>query len=379
MLNNVRVTELKSHSWKFEWLTKWEEVWRQEFVSQWERQLNESFFTNVFFSPSVMRAWADGFSDVMEIQPHFVVAYYNDTCAAILPLVYVKRRWKDAWLRHLYTAGYNEFDYQDPILNKYVEPEAWKSFWVALQSNIEKNWKNNFDIVSIRGTHTISLPVKHVWTQSEIAPFISLSKFTSVNDFFKQLSSKMRRDIIRYTNQLEKMGKLSHHVFESHEIDKAKISLNTMLEEHSRKWPRSYQVSKFYHYLLEYCLPPGILYFSELHLSDIPIGWNLGFIFNGRFYYYLKSYKYEYARYNLGKLHEFMSIKEAFKRELLIFDFLRGDEAYKSRWTDDKDLLFSWNWRAKTISSCTRIWWVNKIKTPISSFLTHIKSRLRSD
>jgi CelD/BcsL family acetyltransferase involved in cellulose biosynthesis len=48
----------------------------------------------------------------------------------------------------------------------------------------------------------------------------------------------------------------------------------------------------------------------------------------------LPTFDERYQHYSPGKIHIFLAIRAAFARGALMVDFLRGQEAYKSGWTD---------------------------------------------
>jgi len=61
-------------SWKFHWLTKWDEIWHEDFVSQWQRWLDESPSAHVFYHPALVRAWIETYLPLRDIRPCFLVA-----------------------------------------------------------------------------------------------------------------------------------------------------------------------------------------------------------------------------------------------------------------------------------------------------------------
>ena len=69
-----------------------------------------------------------------------------------------------------------------------------------------------------------------------------------------------------------------------------------------------------------------------LKFNDKPVSAVYSFDYNGKLYAYLCGFDPEYARYRPGHLAFKNLIKYGIEKKLKEFDFLRGDEEYKTRW-----------------------------------------------
>jgi CelD/BcsL family acetyltransferase involved in cellulose biosynthesis len=78
----------------------------------------------------------------------------------------------------------------------------------------------------------------------------------------------------------------------------------------------------------------NLLHYSELNLNDCLIAAHFGFIFRDRFYYYKPAYNIAYKYFSPGDLLLTFLIEEMIERRLAYFDFLRGDEPYKKKYSN---------------------------------------------
>jgi CelD/BcsL family acetyltransferase involved in cellulose biosynthesis len=80
-----------------------------------------------------------------------------------------------------------------------------------------------------------------------------------------------------------------------------------------------------------------------------PIAVLYGFSFCGRLFYYQIGIDPEWERFGPGAVLILETIKEAYESGHKEFDFLRGDEEYKSSWTNESRDLFALNIYNKTL------------------------------
>jgi CelD/BcsL family acetyltransferase involved in cellulose biosynthesis len=346
-------------NWKFHWLTKWDEVWDSSFLDNWNKWMEESPSAHVFFHPAVVRAWFEAYINIRDMEPRFLVAEDHNEGIAFLPLIFDKVKWKDAWLKSILPVGYNEFDYHDPIVSGDWDESKWTGFWDGFDKEIGKS---TFDIVRINGIRNGYISESLFSNTTDKCPYIDLSKYQSGQEFIHSLKSKLRIDVQRQRKRLEEQGNLCYHVFSTNEKEEALRSLCEILNEHTRKWPNSYKAPGFHDKLVTYSLSEGLLHLSEMRLDDKPISWHVGFLYRERFYWYLPVYKSEYSQYSPGKVHLYFCIEDAIKKKASIYDFLRGDEDYKSSWAKENISIYELTWQSKRLTSQFRNICVKKIK-----------------
>ena len=76
-----------------------------------------------------------------------------------------------------------------------------------------------------------------------------------------------------------------------------------------------------------------IIWFTEAMHQDQVIGSLFGFLTKARFHYYQMGFSSQYDKYSLGTLLLYQTMVALIQREIYLFDFLRGMDPYKSKWT----------------------------------------------
>ena len=364
---------MKYYSWKFEWLTSWEEIFDHDFVDQWQTWIDNADYAHVFFESSLVLAWVETYKKLKNIQPRFLIARNSDNCLIFLPLVQVKENWKGAFQTSLLPVGYSEFDYHDPIVVGSSDISVTKSFWGAFSEELLNRWEGDFDVAVVNGLRLTARSDDLKAMPCDSAPFIDLTIYGSIHEFMKGRGQSLRGDINRQMGRLEGLGKTELRVYSNEETNAALISLSTMLEEHKRKWPRSYKASSFHENLVRRSLPARVLHFSEILLNGATISWHFGYLHKSRYYWYMPVYRPEFQQYSPGKIHLYMSIKEALSKGVTIFDLLKGDEDYKRQWTKESVPLFNFKCTSKSWISSMRIFLFDTIKPAISKVVRSLK------
>jgi hypothetical protein len=269
--------------------------------------------------------------------PHFCFARRNDI-EVILPMLRWKQNWKNAYRKLIIPVGYSDFDYHDPVTSRDLSQEEWHSFYSSLLASLKSGF--NFDSIHINGIHT---PInKEHWTkEKDFAPYSNLEQFCNPEQYLQSLSTSIRGDIRRQIRRIEELGHMDLHQIT--DIPAALEELPAFLKYHTVKWPGSYKAPGLHANLLKYGLGSGKVHFSVLKCGNNKISWHLGFIHNRTFYYYMPVINPLYEKYSPGKIHLFKLIEYSILNGYKVFDHLRGDESYKTGWTDSYTNLYSFN------------------------------------
>lgn len=108
------------------------------------------------------------------------------------------------------------------------------------------------------------------------------------------------------------------------------------LEERSRR---------FYQYLLEQFDPANELRFAALEVDGRPVAYHLGFEVDGRFTWYKPSFDVDYWDCGVGEVLLKRLLEYVRERPVHEFDFTRGDEAFKERFSNHKGTNVRWTLR----------------------------------
>lgn len=103
------------------------------------------------------------------------------------------------------------------------------------------------------------------------------------------------------------------------------------------------RIAAFYQDVADKLLLRGWLDLSYLRLNDTLLAIHFGFIYGSRFFYYMPSFRQDYARYSPGRLLVHHLVKRAFETGLREFDFLTGDDREKYEWTGASRTVYTFS------------------------------------
>lgn len=341
-------------TWRFDWITSWDEIWADDFVAQWHEWMAESPTAHVFFHPTLARVWVDTYMPLRRIEPRFLVATEGD-CTVFLPMVLWRKNWNNAFQRVIVPVGYSDYDYHDPIVVASKGRFDWGDFWDALCRELVTSTRHKeYDLVNVPGIKREHTDCERRWSRNELCPFIDLSAYVCLDDFVASLNKKLRYNLRRYRKHLDSCGTVSFEVFSPSDSEGIRKALGRMLFHHSSRWPRAYKAPSFHDKLLRYGMKDGLVHFSKLCLDGTPISWRVGFVFRDRFYSYMPAYDVQYESFSPGRLHLLFCVGDAIRLNLRVYDQLRGTESYKAGWTNQVERLYRLRFENSALSSRLR-------------------------
>jgi len=206
-----------------------------------------------------------------------------------------------------------------------------------------------------------------------VCPYILLPN--SYETFVKNLKRNLRKDLLRAKNLSERTFKVEcldsskseliadgmQHFFVLHEMrwrSKGLPSALTDLKSHSFNLDIAKSFSQ-----------KGWLGLYLLKFSGEPVAALYGFKYKHTYYAYLSGFNPEYYKYSPLNLLRAYVIEECIKQELKKFDFLRGSEEYKYRWTR---LRPKWNFKIimprRNFLGSFRTWLYNQYEHGANTF-----------
>jgi CelD/BcsL family acetyltransferase involved in cellulose biosynthesis len=104
--------------------------------------------------------------------------------------------------------------------------------------------------------------------------------------------------------------------------------------------------------LFETLGPRGWLYVALMELGERPLAWRLGFRCGKKLWGFLTAYDHTFSRFSPGTMLVPALIDYGFSHGYNEYDFLRGEESYKMRWTTDyhqnyRLLIWSRRWSSR--------------------------------
>lgn len=150
----------------------------------------------------------------------------------------------------------------------------------------------------------------------------------------------MRYNVRRRTRNLEKNHKVVFR--KSDTMEEAEKTVSVLYELHRKRWETKEGESKFDDPLREQfhtkiaapLLEAGYLRFYVLEVDDVPVATLYCFAYDGHVYYYQAGMEPELEKESIGMVVMGKAIEASFTEDAHEYDFLRGLEEYKFRWTD---------------------------------------------
>lgn len=305
-------------------------------------ELDEDFIRNaedshVFFQPSLIKIWLDTYIVLRHLTPLYIKATNNKN-EAFFPMVKWRKNWKNAFLTTIVPIGYSDFDYHNPVFKNKPTSKEIESFWRELRRYLSTSF--SYDSIIIDGITEPFLDQGLRWRRDDICPFLDLTGITSEEKLMAFFGTSLRGDIRRQIRRLNEIGKLEYHEFNSWE-EIPKSTFTNFLFQHAQRWPLAYKAPGFHRNLLRDGIKSGIVHFSSLSVGEKEIAWHLGFRYEKTYFYYMPTGNCDFSKYSPTKIHLFYLVRHAIENGYIVFDHLRGEETYKSGWSNGKQYVHS--------------------------------------
>ena len=199
-------------------------------------------------------------------------------------------------------------------------------------------------------------------------PYVYLPQ--SYNDYLESLSVSFKRMLKNRTNFCEKHGVSFVFLSNSHKelLPAALIDLNRLhklrMEEMSMESKFLKSDSQTFHEILQGHNSNPILIIQALR-DEVVIGTLYGFISPNRFVYFAAGIDPSYSKYSLGVVLIGKMMDYLIVRDFRYFDFLRGTEDYKFKWTKEIDqnyTVYSFNSAIGRLKAMALYWNENKFR-----------------
>jgi CelD/BcsL family acetyltransferase involved in cellulose biosynthesis len=169
-----------------------------------------------------------------------------------------------------------------------------------------------------------------------LCPYITISG--DWQTYLAGLSSKMRKNVRRYTRQLEETGVEFDWVRDRTEVRQAVSELFAL---HARRFEfkgadtgfRAEQREPFHSRVSETFFDLDILRLFRLRAAQQTIASLYCFEYAGALFYVQAGIDPDWDKQSAGTVLVGHAIRYAFDHQLAMFDFMRGSEEYKFRWT----------------------------------------------
>ena len=234
-------------------------------------------------------------------------------------------------------SGHAGSDYLDVIVRKGWEPLAIEGFRAHLSKlGCMIKWNNVADDACI---HQIAAQLgAAAGKPTNVCPYISLGGKT-FQTYLAELGSEHRYNFHRRQRQLNRDFTVQFEAAGS--ATECVEMLSTVIALHNLRRSTIGGSDAFHtpglvalhREFVPLAFERGWLKLYLLRLNGAPAASLYGFLYRGKFYYYQAGFDPAYEKYSPGMITLGLSIKAAIEDGACEFDFLHGDEPYKSRWT----------------------------------------------
>ncbi|MFH0876169.1 MAG: GNAT family N-acetyltransferase [archaeon] len=314
---------------------------------RWEKLLDESTASNIFLTYDWLYTWYKHFGNDKKL--FILTCYDNDELVGIAPLVIskVKLVFK---LRMLEFMGGEEAcsEYLDFIVKKGHEAKCIESF-----ASYIHNEKKKYDFIHLSDFHSESplcaLFKEKIGNSSSLYAFditrtiYYISLKGKYEDYFTSLRRSVRQRLNKDKRNLDADFKVKERVIvNSGELESA---VDTMVNINRRRWnerglPGAFSSKKMVGFIREVAgvlLNKSRLYLYFLELNEKPVSYNFCLEFNKKRCGYSSAILPEdaYLKYGVGRVAHSNVFIDCFRKNIFEYDFLRGEEEYKKKFSTD--------------------------------------------
>lgn len=319
-----------------------------EFVNmneKWNLVLKKSASDNIFLTWEWLHTWWNHFKGNDKELAVFVAEDDNKDLIAIFPFYIVRGKiFPRNGVLHFLGDKHVGSDYLDFIIAHDFEERVIPQLFQLIV-------KNNISITSFcfRDMNSLSPNIPHVLDSlkkfrlsylvepGEKCPYLPLESDTE--KFLKGLSGNLRSSLKKRFKKLDE--NFSVRLIKTDNSENIVEDIYTLFNLHKLRRESIREDGAFYNdksikfhlNIGNQFLRAGWLHLYFLLLNDEYVASIYCFGYCGKMYYYQAGFDPKYEEWSVGLVIMGKCIEEAISRELSEFDFLRGDEPYKKRWT----------------------------------------------
>lgn len=312
---------------------------------EWE-QLVKGKESELFSGPR----WYEAHRQVESIQKlGIVTARLGGELVGVLPLCLLRSDWKGLFFSVITTIARG--DHQAIAIREDLLPALLPqmldralahfrgagTFWWPFLPEDDPGLEVLRDYFRRRGSKTFE--------ECEVSPRLRLQA-GSFEELEKQWSKNHRIDVRRQRKRLAELGSLA--LWSPCTLEEANRVLDEFFDVHDEKWLAQGSPGRFrgenrrrqFREILKH-LWGHEMHFTTVRLEDKHISYHFGFQSGGWIQWYRPSYRSEFHGYSPGKVHIALLLEDALRKGWAGFDFLNGNEPYKSLWANESRSIYS--------------------------------------
>ncbi|CCK80474.1 GNAT family N-acetyltransferase [Desulfobacula toluolica] len=278
-------------------------------------------------------------------QVHFFLIYKGNKIQGIAPLIIKKERYKGINVVKLQIIG-NVYSPVKLFLFKSKDLSERKEFVARFFNYIAKNIKwDIMDFDAIPEEHDLYKAINE-WIVSNrryktkpyscFGNWYSRGKAISSDIFFKNRSRNLRASIKKNYKKTRKKGEMQF-IMVKHP-DGIEEYINIYFDVYSKSWKKNESVGPhFYIDLMNGFARKGLLRLGIVMIEDKPVAAGFAIVHNKVACFEKTAYDKEFLSLGVGGIWLTEMIKYVLDTDKVVeIDFLRGDDAYKKRWMENR-------------------------------------------
>jgi CelD/BcsL family acetyltransferase involved in cellulose biosynthesis len=306
----------------------------------WDNLLSKSLDNNPFVTYEWLTAWSKYFGGSNDLQVFTLEDYTR--CSIVAPVCYSNYKAFGSVRRKASFIGAPDSDYHVFLIKNLQDAStAINSLLEGIIDDSGADCLALTDVPEDSATSVLLQTIKagNLAVSSNIinhCPYITLPN--DYESFLRNLGSNMRRNLKVWERQAIKDYRVKFISYS--EIGSVKEAMKIFFKLHQKR-----QVSKgdcgvfadqinerFHMDIADAFDKKGWLALFFLTFNDEPVACIYGYEYRQKFYAYLCGFDPDYALFRPGYLVFKKTIEQSVHKNFSQFDFLRGDEEYKSRW-----------------------------------------------
>ena len=310
--------------------------------SIWNTLLQRSESNTIFSTFEWLYTWWEHFAQDKKL--FILLAQDGENVIGIAPLMIEKKRiLRYAPIKVISFIGTGVSDYADFIIVR----EREKVITLFFEYLKKKKW-DEIELREIReNSPNLVLIQKALERLNLLSRIYVVGKCLYVETkgdwdlYYSSFSSKHRNDIHRQINRLKKNGLKYSFSFKAKELDSYQLItslINIHLDRIAKKNKKSFlgteEGRNFYNKMIQEFGKCGWVNLDLMYIDDVIAAYVLGFQYGGKYYHWNVGTNNKYISYAPGKLLLRYMLEEYYSVNAIEeFDFIRGEEDYKYRWT----------------------------------------------
>ena len=322
-----------------------------ELKEKWDELLSFNSYKNIYLTYEWAYAWWKVFGDRYKLM--IITVQENEMWYALAPFMIQKLSpVLPNSAQNLLFIGTGLSDYHDILLKQGFEKTAIESILKYL-INVYKNWgiirlrhfpensKTPLMVINTVKNGIDQTKIDLVFKETVKCPYLPLNSNWEL--YYKNVSRNLRSDVARKLNKIKKKFKVEFEKIEPEHESDYRDYIDAFIKLNLKRWKQKNERNlfafenpdhqKFYNEVTKEFAPKKSVLFYVLKLDSEIVAYIYCFKYNNVIYHWNTAFDPDYFRFSVGKILHRLAIEDAFRSGYSEFNFMRGDEDYKLKWT----------------------------------------------